>query len=102
MEADIEVGDNAYYEYNEVHFHGEDGGVEVVPRARVNIGKKSHFATNFSLLKGRVGVFDLDYEVRIQENSSLAMTTKIYGYGEDRIKIREAGWLERAIFPWSD
>lgn len=94
MEADIEVGDNASYEYNEVHFHGEDGGIEVVPRARVNVGKNSHFATNFSLLKGRVGVFDLDYEVRIQENSSLAMMTKIYGYGEDRIKIREAGWLD--------
>jgi hypothetical protein len=94
MEADIEVGDNAYYEYDEVHFHGEDGGIEVVPRARVNVGKNSHFATNFSLLKGRVGVFDLDYEVRIQENSSLAMMTKIYGYGDDRIKIREAGWLD--------
>jgi hypothetical protein len=94
MTANIEVGDNAYYEYNEVHFHGEDGGIEVVPKAKIKVGKNSYLVTNFSLLKGRVGVFDLDYEVHIQENSSLAMTTKIYGYGDDRIKIREAGWLE--------
>ena len=75
-------------------FHGEDGGIEVVPRARINIGKNSSFATNFSLLKGRVGIFDLDYEVHIRENSSLTMMTRIYGYGEDKIKIREAGWLD--------
>ncbi len=94
MEAEIELGDNALYEYNEVHFHGDEGGIEVVPRAKVKVGKNSSFQTNFSLLKGRVGVFDLDYEVRVDENSSLAMMTKIYGYGDDRIKIREAGWLE--------
>ena len=94
MTANIEIGDNAYYEYNEIHFHGEDGGIEVVPKAKIKVGKNSYLVTNFSLLKGRVGVFDLDYEVHIQENSSLAMTTKIYGYGDDQIKIREAGWLE--------
>lgn len=93
MQAEIEVGDNAYYEYNEVHFHGEDGGIEVIPKAKIKIGKNSHLVTNFSLLKGRVGVFDLDYEAEVLENSSLDMTAKIYGYGDDKIKIREAGRL---------
>jgi Fe-S cluster assembly scaffold protein SufB len=94
MIAEIEVGDNAFYEYNEVHYHGETGGIEVVPRAKVSVGRNSSFSTNFSLLRGRVGLFDLDYEVHIQEGSNLAMITKIYGYGDDRIRIREAGWLE--------
>lgn len=93
MQAEIEVGDNAYYEYNEVHFHGEDGGIEVIPKANIKVGKNSHLVTNFSLLKGRVGVFDLDYEAEVLENSSLDMTAKIYGYGDDKIKIREAGRL---------
>jgi len=93
MQAEIEVGDNAYYEYNEVHFHGEDGGIEVIPKAKIKIGKNSHLVTNFSLLKGRVGVFDLDYEAEVLENSSLDMTAKIYGWGDDKIKIREAGRL---------
>lgn len=93
MQAEIEVGDNAYYEYNEVHFHGESGGIEVIPKAKIKIGKNSHLVTNFSLLKGRVGVFDLNYEAEVLENSSLDMTVKIYGYGDDKIKIREAGYL---------
>ncbi|MCM8771445.1 MAG: SufD family Fe-S cluster assembly protein, partial [Candidatus Omnitrophica bacterium] len=94
MQAEIEIGDNAYYEYNEVHFHGESGGIEVIPKARIKIGKNSHLVTNFSLLHGRVGVFDLDYESEILDNSTLEMTAKIYGYGGDRIKIREAGYLK--------
>jgi len=93
MNAEIEVGDNAYYGYDEVHFHGEHGGIEVVPKAKINVGKNSHLVTNFSLLKGRVGILDLDYVVEILENSTLDMTAKIYGYGNDRIKIREAGYL---------
>jgi Fe-S cluster assembly scaffold protein SufB len=93
MQAEIEVGDNAYYEYNEVHFHGQDGGIEVIPKAKIKMGKNSHLVTNFSLLKGRVGVFDLDYEVEVLENSTLDMTAKIYGWGNDKIKIREAGRL---------
>ncbi|MCM8795930.1 MAG: SufD family Fe-S cluster assembly protein [Candidatus Omnitrophica bacterium] len=93
MQAEIEVDDNAYYEYNEVHFHGEDGGIEVIPKARIKLGRNSHLITNFFLLKGRVGVFDLDYESEVLENSSLDMTAKIYGYGDDKIKIREAGRL---------
>ncbi len=94
MMAEIEVGDNAFYEYNEVHYHGETGGIEVVPKAQVSVGQDSFFSTNFSLLKGRVGLFDLDYEVHVQKGSSLSMVAKIYGYGEDRIRIKEAGWLE--------
>jgi hypothetical protein len=93
MQAEIEVGDNAYYEYNEVHFHGQDGGIEVIPKAKIKMGKNSHLVTNFSLLKGRVGIFDLDYETEVLDNSSLEMTAKIYGYGDDKIKIREAGRL---------
>ncbi|MCM8829721.1 MAG: SufD family Fe-S cluster assembly protein [Candidatus Omnitrophica bacterium] len=94
MDADIEIGDNSYYEYNEFHFHGEDGGVEVVPKARIKIGKNSHLVTNFSLVNGRVGVFDLDYETEVLDNSTLDMSAKIYGYGKDKIKIREAGLLK--------
>jgi hypothetical protein len=93
MVADIEVGDNAYYEYNEVHFHGETGGIEVIPKANIKVGKNSRLVTNFSLLKGRVGVFDLDYQAEILDNSILEMVAKIYGYGDDIIRIREVGRL---------
>ncbi|MFB0566656.1 MAG: SufD family Fe-S cluster assembly protein [Candidatus Aminicenantaceae bacterium] len=93
MKANIEIGDNAFYEYNEVHFHGEKGGIEVIPQAKIKVGKKSQLKTNFSLLKGRVGVFDLDYQAEVDDEAVLEMITKIYGYGEDRIKIKEGGRL---------
>lgn len=93
MNADIEIGNNSYYEYNEVHFHGFEGGVEVIPKAKIRVGNNSRLVTNFSLLKGRVGYFDLDYDSEILNNSSLEMTVKIYGYSDDRIKIKEVGRL---------
>jgi len=94
MDAVIEVGDNAYYEYEEVHTHSDYGGIEVIPKAKVYVGKNSQYVTNFTLLKGRVGIFDLDYEVHIKDYSNLVMNAKIYGSKEDKIKLREAGFLE--------
>lgn len=93
MIANIEVGDNALYEYSEVHFHGSVGGVQVIPKAKIRVGKNSRLVTSFSLLRGRVGLLDLDYESEIRDSSVLEMTAKIYGYGDDQIKIREAGRL---------
>jgi len=93
MNAEIEIADSAYYEYDEVHFHGQIGGIEVIPKAKIKVGKNSRIITNFWLLKGRVGFLNLDYESEILDNSILEMTVKIYGYGDDRIKIREVGRL---------
>ncbi len=93
MNAEIEIREDAYYEYNEVHYHGMKGGIEVIPRAKVKVGKGSRFLTNFSLLKGRVGVFNLDYEAFGDDFSIVEMTAKIYGFGNDRIRLREVGRL---------
>lgn len=93
MNAEIKIGENASYEYNEVHYHGLKGGIEVIPRAKVSMGNRSRFITNFSLLKGRVGVFNLDYEASAGDLSFVEMTAKIYGFGNDKIRIREVGRL---------
>ena len=93
MSADIEIGNNAFFEYTEVHFHGSIGGAEVIPKAKMRVGKNSRLITNFSLLKGRVGILKIDYDSEIQDNSILEMTAKVYGYGDDKIKTRETGRL---------
>lgn len=93
MDAEIEIEDNAYYEYNEVHFHGLTGGIEVIPKAKIKVGNNSRLITDFSLLKGRVGIFDLDYQAEVLDNSILEMVAKIYGYSDDIIRIREMGRL---------
>lgn len=93
MNAEIKIGENAYYEYKEVHYHGLKGGIEVIPRAKISLGNRSRFITDFSLLKGRVGVFDMDYEAFAGDFSFVEMTAKIYGFGNDKIRLREAGRL---------
>jgi len=89
MQAKIVVRKNGAYAYNEVHFHGEEGGVEVIPKAKIILEEGARLTTNFQLTKGRVGMLDIDYEVEAGKDSVVEMTAKAYGYGEDRIKIRE-------------
>ncbi len=93
MEAKIILEDKAVYQYDEVHYHGLNGGVEVIPQAKIKVGKGAYFSTNFSLMKGRVGKLDIDYQADIDESGVLEMVTRVYGYGEDVIKVKESARL---------
>ncbi|PKN00596.1 MAG: SufBD protein [Elusimicrobia bacterium HGW-Elusimicrobia-2] len=93
MEAVINIEDGAEYRYFERHVHGESGGTKVYPKAKVNLKKGARFATEFELVKGRVGLIDIDYETTCGEDSSLEMTARISGYADDIIKINETGHL---------
>ena len=76
------------------HVHGDRGGVKVYPTARIELGPRSRFTTEFELLKGRVGEIAIDYETICREESVMEMTARINGSGDDRIAIREIGHLE--------
>ena len=93
MDGDIVLEDNAFFRYDEVHYHGETGGIEVVPRVNLKVGKGARLIMNFTLLKGRVGKLDADYLAEVQENGTVEMMARVYGSGQDRIKIRERGRL---------
>lgn len=89
MQAKIVVRKGGSYGYNEVHFHGEDGGVEVVPHAKIFLEEGAQLFTAFQLTKGRVGTLDIDYEVEAGKSSVVEMIAKAYGYGSDKLKVRE-------------
>jgi Fe-S cluster assembly scaffold protein SufB len=93
MEANIVLEDKAVFQYNEVHYHGLTGGIEVIPQAKIKVGKGAHLATNFSLIKGRVGKLNIDYQVEVDENGVSETVVKVYGYGEDEIRVKESGKL---------
>lgn len=93
MDGEIVLKDNAVFRYNEVHYHGMTGGIKVVPRVKLEVGKGARLAMNFSLLKGRVGSLDVDYMAEVEENGTVELMTKVYGYGTDKIRIRERGKL---------
>jgi hypothetical protein len=93
MDAEINVGARATYVYFERHIHGRDGGVTVKPTARVHVGEDARFSTEFELIRGRVGVIDIDYETHVEARGVMEMTARISGRGDDRITIRETGDL---------
>lgn len=93
MDADIFVGANAVYTYLERHIHGPEGGVEVIPKAKIHVKEGGRFSTEFELLEGRVGLMDIDYETVVEARGVMEMTARISGRGDDVIKIREAARL---------
>lgn len=94
MEADIEVADGAEYSYFERHIHGSEGGVLVVPNARVKVGQDARFKTEFELLKGYVGKIDINYETYVGARSVCELVARISGRGNDQININESAYLE--------
>lgn len=89
MQAHIRLGKNARLTYTEEHYHGQTGGVQVLPRARVLVEEGGRFLTTFGLTRGRVGRLELDYEVDVAAGGVAEMTTKVYGTGDDRVTVKE-------------
>ena len=89
MDADIKIGDNAKFSYHETHYHGESGGVKVIPKAKIEVGRKGVWESTFSLIQGRVGMLDYDFEIFGDEKSINELMVKVFGKKEDDINIVE-------------
>jgi hypothetical protein len=93
MDAKIYLHEKAKYSYFERHIHSPGGGVRVIPKTRVILEKEARFRTEFELVKGRVGLIDMDIESECGPDSVLEMMARINGTDDDRIIIRETGYL---------
>jgi Fe-S cluster assembly scaffold protein SufB len=89
MEARIHVGKNATMKYSETHYHGEAGGVEVIPKAEVTVDEGGRYTSEFALTTGRVGELAFDYVVDVAAQGVAELTVKAYGYGDDAITVKE-------------
>lgn len=89
MDAEVEIGENAEMRYAETHYHGLYGGIEVVPKSVVKIGRNGRYFSEFTLTDGRVGTLDVDYAVDAGENAVTEMTAKVFGHKNDDIAITE-------------
>lgn len=94
MTASVTVQTAAQLTYNEVHYHGLSGGIEVIPRARIAVGPQARYVADFTLVQGLVGLLDIDYAVTVAEDGVAELTSKVYGRASDRIHIREAVSLD--------
>jgi uncharacterized protein len=93
MDANLTLEENATYLYNERHIHSKEGGVKVIPKAKIDVGKNARYITDFELLKGRVGLIDIDYETICESGSVLEMNMRVNASHDDIVKIREVGHL---------
>jgi len=89
MDGTIHVGAGATMRYKETHFHGDAGGVEVLPKARVTVDAKGRYYSTFALSRGRAGKVDLDYEVDVEADGLAELDAKVLGYEDDDITVRE-------------
>lgn len=96
MEARVEIGAEAELAYREVHYHGPHGGVTVLPRSTVTVGRNGCYRGDFTLTTGRVGTLDLDATVHAAAGSLAELTARVLGSGDDRITLREAVSLDGA------
>ncbi|MFO8184903.1 MAG: SufD family Fe-S cluster assembly protein [Candidatus Aegiribacteria sp.] len=93
MEAEIRLGRGAEYIYLERHVHSPQGGIRVVPRSKVYLGEDARFRSDFEMLRGRVGVLDIEYAAECAARSVLEMNVRISGRGDDQIDIHEKATL---------
>ena len=89
MDARIEIAEGASMGYQERHYHGPYGGVEVIPKATVRIGSGGRYTSDFTLTDGRVGSLAIDYDVKAAEDAVVELTARVFGHGNDDIRIRE-------------
>lgn len=89
MNARIRVGKGASLKYSETHFHGADGGIEVIPKTVVSVEERGYFKTDFKLVTGRVGKLDLDYIANLSNSAVCEMETKVYGKEDDFVRVKE-------------
>ncbi len=89
MDAVVAVGEGAEMRYSETHYHGPYGGIEVIPKLTVLVGKNGRYYTDFTLVNGRVGKLAIDYDVTAGEDSVVELLARVFGHANDDVKIRE-------------
>lgn len=93
MDGEVVLESNAAFRYDEVHYHGLTGGIEVIPDIKIEVGNGANLTMNFSLLKGRVGKLDVNYLAQVDKNGVMEMMARVHGHGDDEIRIKETGNL---------
>ena len=80
MDAEIDIGPGATMRYSEAHYHGPEGGIEVLPTTHARVGEGGRLETEFNLTEGRVGRM---------AHGVAELVAKAYGSGDDDISVNE-------------
>ncbi len=94
MDATIHVAKHAKMAYSETHYHGQEGGVEVLPVARIAVDEGGIYKSSFKLVQGAVGELRLDYKAHVQKEAICELDARVYGKNYDQITINESLFLD--------
>jgi Fe-S cluster assembly scaffold protein SufB len=89
MDSHTRVRAGAKFTYTEAHYHGPHGGIQVLPASKVVVEEGARYRSTFSLVHGRVGTLDIDFEADVADEGHAEITSCAYGSGEDDITVRE-------------
>lgn len=89
MGARVHVGPGATMRYNEAHYHGDQGGIEVLPTTHAYVDEGGRLESEFNLTHGRVGRLEIQYEVDVAARGVVELVAKAYGFGDDTIRVNE-------------
>jgi len=94
MNARIHVAKGAGMEYSETHYHGPEGGVEVLPVAQVDIEEGAVYKSVFKLVQGAPGTLKLNYQAHLKKDAVCELDARVYGKNRDHITINESLFLD--------
>lgn len=77
MQGEIRLGPGALLRYQEAHYHGPAGEIQVIPRATVILERGARYLADFTLLTGRVGRLDLDQRVQVGEEAATELVSRV-------------------------
>jgi len=89
MDADIHVGPGATMRYREAHYHGSEGGIEVLPTTHAQVDEGGRLEVEFNLTEGRVGRMAIDFEADVAAHGVAKLVSKAFGSGDDDISVKE-------------
>jgi Fe-S cluster assembly scaffold protein SufB len=90
MDAHIHVGPGATMRYSESHYHGPDGGIQVLPTTHAQVDAGGRLESEFSLVHGQVGHLNIQIEVDVAAEGIVELVSKAYGSADDEIKMNES------------
>jgi hypothetical protein len=96
MDARIHVGPGATMRYSEGHYHGAQGGIEVLPTTYAQVDDGGRLESEFSLVHGRVGRLEIQFEADVAAAGVVELVAKAYGSADDEINVSEVVRLNGA------
>ena len=89
MQSQVHVGAGASMDYRETHYHGETGGIEVLPTTKVQVEAGGRYRSVFNLSHGRAGRVNMDYTVDVDANGMAELDARAMGLADDDIEVHE-------------